>query len=378
LNERFCPLFGEGITCESDLSGLLAVQRVRLDQAKSVQQLAGRPIYTVNEARQSIGDEDSDDETADELVVPFNVMLASDLTAPEPAPQPIAAPPTITPPRQAVQRRDGLSRAMLGRRRDLDRAKYERRIASWARGYFSSQERKALASLSTQKPSEQVGLAYSVDDMMDESGMAAAAAQRLFEQLILERGADAAAEIGVEVSLRVTSGMLADLIRTQSMRLVTEIDETTRESLRRALADAVAEQASFADVIAAVRGVFDDRRNSAMTIGRTETTWAYNVASMSAWGEAGVERKSWLTIGDEAVRDSHVAAEAAGPIPINDRFPNGLLYPGDPGGDGSEVINCRCVIEADFDVAPQDSGLSRMFSRNGHGNRLTHLFAERK
>jgi HK97 family phage portal protein len=385
LNERFCPLFGEGISCESDLSGLLAVQGARLDQAKALKELAGRPIYTVNEARKSIGDEDSDDETADDLVVPTTMMKAEDLNAPDPVPQPPSgtaeAPPGAPPPQpmprpQASQSAGGgvhLSRALLGRRRDRDRQKYERRIAAWARSYFSAQERMALSSLDDQKPSDVVSLAYSVDDMMDPDGAAMAAAQRLFEQLILERGADAAAEVGLDIGLRVTSGWMADLIRSQSMKLVTGIDETTREMLRRALADATSEQASFGDVVGAVRNVFDLRKGAAMTIARTETTWAYNVASMAAWNEAGIERKRWLTIGDEAVRDSHVMAEADGAIPLNERFSNGLLYPGEPGGDAAETINCRCVIEADFEPAPSETGLARVFERNGK-NRLAHLF----
>ena len=56
----------------------------------------------------------------------------------------------------------------------------------------------------------------------------------------------------------------------------------------------------------------------------------------------------------DAVRDAHSACEAAGPIPINSLFPNGLSYPGDPSGPAGEAINCRCVLEPEFSPATLD------------------------
>ena len=29
-------------------------------------------------------------------------------------------------------------------------------------------------------------------------------------------------------------------------------------------------------------------------------------------------------------------------VPIDQPFPNGLMYPGDPSGSPGEIINCRC------------------------------------
>ena len=49
-------------------------------------------------------------------------------------------------------------------------------------------------------------------------------------------------------------------------------------------------------------------------------------------------------MGDERLRDSHYLCEAQGAIPVDQPFQNGLRYPGDPDGDASEVVNCRCRL----------------------------------
>jgi HK97 family phage portal protein len=83
----------------------------------------------------------------------------------------------------------------------------------------------------------------------------------------------------------------------------------------------------------------------ALRISRTETTMALNQGTMQAYKQSNVKmKKSWLTAGDEDVRKTHEEAEKGGPIKIDDKFPNGLKHPGDPDGDVSELVNCRCSL----------------------------------
>lgn len=52
--------------------------------------------------------------------------------------------------------------------------------------------------------------------------------------------------------------------------------------------------------------------------------------------------KQWDATLDGATRESHVAVD--GQIrELDDRFGNGLMFPGDPSGAAAEVINCRCA-----------------------------------
>lgn len=84
-------------------------------------------------------------------------------------------------------------------------------------------------------------------------------------------------------------------------------------------------------------------------IAQTEMISASNQASTYAADSTGLEyRKFWSTSRLEGVRDPHIAAEQESinrnGLKPDELFSNGLLYPGDPSGDASEVINCRCTI----------------------------------
>lgn len=64
------------------------------------------------------------------------------------------------------------------------------------------------------------------------------------------------------------------------------------------------------------------------------------------------EKEIWITVGDELVRSSHIAAdftEKQGNVWIVQGEP--LRFPGDPNGSASNIINCRCsatiVIESE-------------------------------
>lgn len=53
--------------------------------------------------------------------------------------------------------------------------------------------------------------------------------------------------------------------------------------------------------------------------------------------------KQWDAALDARTRSSH--ARVDGEIrENNEKFSNGLLYPGDPSGSAAEVINCRCAL----------------------------------
>lgn len=65
--------------------------------------------------------------------------------------------------------------------------------------------------------------------------------------------------------------------------------------------------------------------------------------------KAGKTKKTWLTMKDERVRDTHIAVDGT-TIPIKDYFLVGtswMRFPLDQslGASPSETINCRCVLE---------------------------------
>jgi hypothetical protein len=58
---------------------------------------------------------------------------------------------------------------------------------------------------------------------------------------------------------------------------------------------------------------------------------------MEAMRQAAIDKKEWITAGDENVRDTHIMNQGDGCIPLENSFSGtGESYPGE--------YNCRCVV----------------------------------
>ena len=87
--------------------------------------------------------------------------------------------------------------------------------------------------------------------------------------------------------------------------------------------------------------------NKAARIARTEGARVYNTAAYDAQYKAKEKGadivKQWDASLDGNTRDSHRVVD--GEIrELDEKFSNGLMYPSDPAGAASEVINCRCTL----------------------------------
>ena len=123
----------------------------------------------------------------------------------------------------------------------------------------------------------------------------------------------------------------------RAAELVTQIEENTRDMLRDTIEQALDEGLSAADVadLIAESAGFSDYRSE--MIARTEILRANNQGNLRGYKDAGVEKKEWLTAGDDLVSEECDENEAAGPIGLDEAFPSGddapPLHP-----------NCRCSI----------------------------------
>lgn len=86
--------------------------------------------------------------------------------------------------------------------------------------------------------------------------------------------------------------------------------------------------------------------NNAIRIARTEghriqCTAADDAAHQAKERGADV-LKQWDATLDGLTRESHVAVDGEF-RELNERFSNGLMFPGDPAGGAAEVVNCRCA-----------------------------------
>lgn len=85
----------------------------------------------------------------------------------------------------------------------------------------------------------------------------------------------------------------------------------------------------------------------AMTIARTEGHRIQVQGGMDACYKAKEKGadvvKQWDSTLDAKTRDSHVSVD--GEVrELDDKFSNGLMFPGDPAGGAAQVVNCRCAL----------------------------------
>lgn len=103
----------------------------------------------------------------------------------------------------------------------------------------------------------------------------------------------------------------------------------------------------YTEIVRNIAGYARIPKNNAMRIVRTEANRIQNRASMDACKKAESKGadvvKQWDASLDKRTRRSHRHVD--GEIrELDEPFSNGLMYPSDPSGRASEVINCRCAL----------------------------------
>jgi hypothetical protein len=171
-----------------------------------------------------------------------------------------------------------------------------------------------------------------------------------YEQLIGELYMVGARQVaGVGLSFSLQSPEVLQAISNRAARLAELVGDTTAKQILSAIRASQLAGLSVKETGRLVQAsvfneVISDRR--ATVIARTESAGAM---SQGTWDQAeampGVYRsKEWLAFEDSKTRPTHTACMRQGRVAWEDRFSNGLLYPLDPAGDASEVIQCRCVL----------------------------------
>ena len=137
---------------------------------------------------------------------------------------------------------------------------------------------------------------------------------------------------------------------------VTQISSTSKERISNAIAKGFEEGEGSAEISRRIRDTYSrwidgdddiDVRRS-MTIARTETTAASQFGNHEGARQAedtfGITMEKEWVVADftDRLREDHefMAGERR---PLNERYSNGLMYPGDPNGEPELVIQCRCT-----------------------------------
>lgn len=369
LTEKLCPWWGTNIRARFDFSEHPTMLDRQLRNGDALQKLTGGAILVVNEARKKLREVQLEDPAANELrqaPTPFGAGPTE--------PTPAEAPKSEAKPAPVSQRltRVRVTLADKAKRHAVRLSQYEREFAREWRGIFSGQEKRVIEAVTHAfkfAAHGDVNAALDVD-LEDRD-----AVQALYERLVLARGLEAAAQVAVDLDIDIHAAAASQFVKASMDAVLTQTSATTREALRTSLADGIENSETMSDLVARVRDVFDNRRSNALTIARTETVRSYNWAATWAWEQAPeVTHVQWVTAGDDAVRETHAAAN--GQIRrLGDSFEVGsasLAYPGDLNGEPGETINCRCVLDpltADEVPAEEAAAFSRYWTgTNGHAN----------
>ncbi len=114
-----------------------------------------------------------------------------------------------------------------------------------------------------------------------------------------------------------------------------------------AVTQAVLRGQTVPQLAASIAGIAAMDRRAAMKAARTAMTSAHSLGKLKGYERAagmGIDvEKRWLAALDSRTRGSHRHLDGE-TVRLDAEFGNGLKYPGDPDGPGSEIYNCRCTL----------------------------------
>lgn len=146
-----------------------------------------------------------------------------------------------------------------------------------------------------------------------------------------------------------------------------------------AVTQGVLQGQSIPQLAASIAGIAGMDQRAAMRSARTAMTSAHNLGKLKGYGNAakmGIDvQKRWLAALDKRTRASHRHLDGE-TVKLDEEFSNGLKYPGDPDGAGSEVYNCRCTMvpvigDVPYDEVTRASKLGDMTYEEWKNEKLT-------
>jgi len=205
--------------------------------------------------------------------------------------------------------------------------------------YFKEQEVKALNILGGQK-----AINKAIEDTVSNipkskselAKLIAFATPKIVQALFLE-ATNIFAELEIGIAFDVLNPKVTEFVETRVGDLIKSISDTTKEALRATLKEGIEAGESIPKLAKRVEEVYEDAKGYRATlIARTENITAHNNGALNGYRQSEVvEKKEWLTAGDERVRPEHAAMNGE-MVLLDEPFSNGLMVPSEP--------NCRCCI----------------------------------
>ena len=251
-----------------------------------------------------------------------------------------------------------LYESLAAEERDQATAGLEVRVERLMVRMFRQQQRDVIRGLAYLRPILAMRATEAASPLRSLAGRLATALGLSLEEAVSEldswllsawvAGATAAVDgVGeVGISFALDNPLAVAFAEARAAEAVTQINDTTRDALRRLVVEAVDAGWSYDQLSEAIGERFEEMATGgdnprSRRIAVYEMGNAYEAGSETAVNElvaAGLEmEKAWLSAGDAKVRPAHQANAAQGWIPMADDFGSGdRRPPTDPG--------CRCTL----------------------------------
>jgi SPP1 gp7 family putative phage head morphogenesis protein len=161
----------------------------------------------------------------------------------------------------------------------------------------------------------------------------------------MEEGSQTVNEIyNFEVEETLLNPKFISWVENEGAKQVKGINETTQVAIKDAVKEGIQDGEGIPKIKKRIEEVFANAKGyRAELIARTETHNSVGTGTYETYKSAGVEKKEWLSTSDSRTRDSHIKMNRE-VVGINDKFSNGLMFPGDANGQPEEICNCRCTL----------------------------------
>lgn len=305
----------------------------------------GVPISAINR-RLELGF--TEDEIKEEYL-PFNLVPRGmdDLEEPQMLPRQI--------PQQVIEYKDQgftpIQKAAQRTFHGIARVQ-ERKLNGKLKKYIFDQRKKVLAafseatkSVTKQTQEELAAILNELGRVWEEEAVnLKSTVEPNINDSIQAGGRYGATSIGITFGEETVRAAAASDILLRRLNRITGINDTIWKNLQKTIGEGIKAGENLESIEQRIKNVYTFTGNRVKLIARTETAGVMNESALSVYLDNGVRGKSWITAGDDKVRETHVGAAGDGVIPIDQRFSNGLMYPGEPNAPASEVINCRCAL----------------------------------
>jgi SPP1 gp7 family putative phage head morphogenesis protein len=162
----------------------------------------------------------------------------------------------------------------------------------------------------------------------------------------------AASGINISFKLLNPKTVQAAIDNPLSNLAIAKHNEILKIGIDQAITQSFIQGEGFPKMAKRVKEAMGDKAKNVMTIARTEGHTAANqgkMASAEVAEKAGVNMvKVWDSTLDSRTRSEHGSMDGQ-KRKLDEKFSNGLMYPGDPAGGAYWVINCRCAMRQEID-----------------------------